>query len=153
MDAVIIAHNLPVQPTQFVGRRREIDEAVQLLSDPACRLLTLVGPGGIGKTRLSVEIGQRLQAEAAPDYPDGVFFIPLQALEAPELMVTSIADEAGFQFFQGAKPREQLLDYLSNKRLLLLLDNMEHLLAGVGFLSELLSCAPGVKLLVTSREA
>lgn len=142
--------NLPAQPAPFVGRVDELAKIDGLLGDPACRLLTLVGPGGVGKTSLAL----RATEQAADAFSDGVCFVSLAPVESSRFLVPTIADELDFSFFQraGAEPRQQLLDYLREKELLLILDNFEHLIEGAGFLVELLAEAPRVKLLVTSRE-
>ncbi|MBZ0284708.1 MAG: LuxR C-terminal-related transcriptional regulator [Anaerolineae bacterium] len=132
----------------FVGRTEELDEITRLLSDPSCHLLTLVGPGGIGKTRLGMETAQRLEAH----YADGAFFVPLQALDAPEQIIPVIAEEVCLEFYQGANLKGQLLEYLQDKSLLLVLDNLEHLLDGVEIIGEMLAAAPGLKVLATARE-
>ncbi len=138
---------LPVMATPFVGRKQELAEIMRLLADDSCRLLTLVGPGGIGKTRLALEAARRLTADT-----NSTYFVPLQALNSPELVAPAIAEAVDCQFDPGCDPRQQLLDYLCEKSLLLVLDNFEHLLDGGELLSEILSAAPGVRLLVTSRE-
>ena len=138
--------DLPRYPTPFVGRQDELAQIRALLSDPACRLLTLVGPGGIGKTRLAVEAARQQM------YPDGVHFVPLQPLASPDYMASAIADALRFHFYPGAEPRQQLLDYFREKSLLLVLDNLEHLLDGVTLLSDILGAAPAVSALATSRE-
>jgi len=138
--------HLPIALTPFVGRESELSELVQYLTDPECRLLTLVGPGGVGKTRLGIEA-----AQASPGFPDGVYFVPLDAVSAPQFVVSAIANALQYTLSGGENPMDQLLDRLRDKRLLLVLDNFEHLLAGAGLLPELLAQAPGVKLLVTSR--
>jgi predicted ATPase/DNA-binding CsgD family transcriptional regulator len=140
--------NFPPFSTPFVGRKHELADIRRLLSDPACRLLTLLGPGGIGKTRLAVEAAQHIQNQFA----DGVFFVPLQPLTSADFLVSAMAEALRLQFYPAGDPREQLLDYLRDKSLLLVLDNFEHLLAGADFISELLVDAPRVKALVTSRE-
>ncbi len=147
-------HNLPPQPTSFVGRISELDEISRLLGGPACRLLTLVGPGGIGKTRLAIQAGLRAAREPQHAYRDGIRFVPLAALDSPRYIVPAIAEALGFSFYQreGANPRQQLLDYLCEKEMLLVLDNVEHLLEGVELIAEILSTAPQVAILVTSRE-
>ncbi len=142
-------HNLPWQPTPFVGREPEIQEVVNTLSDPDCRLLTLVGPGGIGKTRLSLEAARR----KVEDYEHGVRFVPLAAVTGPEYLETAIADTLGIVFFDEAEPAEQLANYLRSKQMLLVLDNFEHLIEGAQRVSDLLALAPRLQVLVTSREA
>lgn len=140
--------HLPPQPTPFVGREDEMARITHCFDDPACRLLTLVGPGGTGKTRLALQVA-RARQEA---FLDGVYFVPLAAIAAPALLVPAVAEALRFTFFGRQDPRAQLLAYLREKELLLVLDNFEHLLAGVGLLPEILEQAPQVKLLVTSRQ-
>jgi predicted ATPase/DNA-binding XRE family transcriptional regulator len=140
--------NLPVMSTALVGREAELASLKRLLSDPNCRLLTLVGPGGIGKSRLALEVACR-QWEG---FAGGVHFVSLAGTSSPEFMVPAIAQAVGLNFAGPAEPRSQLVNYLSNKQALLLLDNLEHLLEGVDVLAALLASAPGLKLLVTSRE-
>ena len=141
-------HNLPHAAAPFVNRVSEIAELSHRLNDPECRLLTLIGPGGIGKTRLAT----RLAADNTDQFNDGVYFVPLQSLDSPEFIVSSIADALGFQFGSAGDLKQQLFQYLHEKTLLLLLDNFEHLLDGADLLTEVLDAAPGVKLLITSRE-
>ena len=141
-------NNLPVMPTPLVGREAELASLSRLLSDPNCRLLTLVGPGGIGKTRLALEVAC-LQWER---FAGRVHLASLASLSSPEHLVPAIAQAVGLNFAGPTEPRAQLMRFLHNKQLLLLLDNLEHLLEGVDVLAELLASAPGVKLLVTSRE-
>jgi predicted ATPase/DNA-binding XRE family transcriptional regulator len=145
--------NLPVLPTPMIGRQRELEQLSQLLRDPQCRLLTLVGPGGIGKTRLAIEAASLMQAAFA----DGVYFVPLAPINSTRFIVPVIADALGFAFQSAgeADPKTQLFSYLKEKQALLLTDNLEHLLSGPGIelLAELLANAPQVKLLVTSRES
>ncbi len=143
-------HNLPPQLTPFIGRTVEIAEITSLLDDPTCRLVTVVGLGGSGKTRLAVEVAVRKRG----DFRNGVFFVPLQPLTSHENMVSAIAASVGYQFEPGSRePRQQLLDYFSHKSMLLIMDNFEHLLEGAGIVTDILNAAPHVKLLVTSREA
>ncbi len=152
------AHNLPSQPTPFIGREAELAEIARLLADPACRLLTLTGPGGIGKTRLAIEAARLMLSlplhamGRGSGGGDGIYFVPLQPLTSPDFIVPTIAEAIHFQFYPGGEPRQQLLDYLREKSLLLVLDNFEHLLDGVGLVSEILAYAPYAKLLTTSRE-
>jgi predicted ATPase/DNA-binding SARP family transcriptional activator len=141
-------HNLPTQSTPFIGRERELAEIAALLSDPDCRLLTLVGPGGIGKTRLALMAAEQ-QMDA---FDDGVYFVPLAPLDHPDFMVSAIATTVGLTFNGSEEPRTQLLKYLRSKRLLLVMDNIEHLLSGLILVTALLQSAPSLILLVTSRE-
>jgi predicted ATPase/transcriptional regulator with XRE-family HTH domain len=140
--------NLPTPSTALVGRVAELSELARLLNDPDCRLLTLSGPGGIGKTRLAIEATSRQAAR----FDDGVAFVALAPVASPDLAAPAIADALGFSFYGQANPSGQLIDFLREKSLLLLLDNFEHLLDGSAFLVELLQRAPRLKLLVTSRE-
>jgi predicted ATPase len=115
-----------------------------------------VGPGGAGKTRLAIQsVRQALAAQQdAISFCDGVYFVPLDPVSSVRYLVPAIADSVGFSFFQreGDEPKHQLLNYLREKQLLLLLDGFEHLIGGVGLISDLLEHAPGVKVMVTSRE-
>ncbi len=140
--------NLPAPPTPLVGRESELAALAQLLADPQCRLLTLVGPGGMGKTRLAVEAADA-QREA---FADGVYLASLASLNSPAFIIPALASVVGFSFYGPTDPRNQLADYLCGKQMLLVLDSLEHLLAGVELLADFLRRAPGLKLLVTSRE-
>ncbi len=146
-------HETAPTPTAFVGRSQEIDEIAALLDDPACRLLTLTGPGGIGKTRLALEIAARKRNA----FPDGIFYVFLAPLNRADDLLAAIAEATPFRFQQDSRdPRQQFFDYLREKqakRLLLVLDNFEHLLDGVGIVSEILAATAGLKILVTSRES
>lgn len=142
------ASNLPTSPTPVIGREAELAMLARLLRDPQCRLLTLVGPGGIGKTRLAIEAASA-QREL---FSEGVFFVSMAATSSAEFIVPAIAEAVGFDFFGSLDPLTQLLHYLRDKHMLLLLDNLEHLLDGVELLATVLEYAPGPKLLVTSRE-
>jgi predicted ATPase/DNA-binding XRE family transcriptional regulator len=143
-----VVSNLPCPPTPLIGREPELAALARLLYDPQCRLLTLVGPGGIGKTRLAIEAASSQQRQ----FTDGVFFVPLVALAEPRFIAPAMADALGLQLAGTVDPRIQLLNQVREKSLLVLLDNLEHL-SGVGeFLAELLQHAPGIKLFVTSRE-
>jgi predicted ATPase/DNA-binding SARP family transcriptional activator len=148
-------HNLPAQLTPFVGRSEEVARIIRNVCDPDCRLLTLIGPGGIGKTRLAIKAAQQLLAKPleATLFGDGVFFVSLASVTAPAAIVSAIADAIGFQFYNDVQPHQQLLNYLQTKRMLLVLDNMEHLLAGIDFVADILATGPNVTILATSREA
>ncbi len=138
--------SLPVFPTTFIGRDAEIAELSQLFSNPNCRLLSLVGPGGIGKTRLAVEFARQTK------FGDGIYFVPLQPLSSSVNIMTAIIDVLPVQLIGNVEPRQHLLDYLRKKHLLLLLDNFEHLLDGAHLVTDILTTAPHVKVLTTSRE-
>ena len=144
------AHNLPPQPKSFVGRTHELAELERYLRDPACRLVTVLGAGGIGKTRLALEAARQNLAA----FPDGVYFVPLQPLASSELVVPAIARALEFSFSGQTNPTLQLAAYLREVKpqSLLLLDNLEHVLGSAGALEEILIHAPPVKLLVSSRE-
>jgi predicted ATPase len=143
--------NLPAPRTSFVGRASELDEIDRLLGDSDCRLLTLVGPGGAGKTRLALAAAaRRIQR-----YPHGVHFVPLVAVASPEFLASAVAESIQFAVdgaHSGFSAQDQLLDYLSERSTLLVLDNFEHLVGGTNLLGEIIERAPQVELLATSRE-
>jgi predicted ATPase/DNA-binding CsgD family transcriptional regulator len=140
---------LPTQATSFVGRAAELADLAHLLADPRVRLLTIWGPGGIGKTRLALEAAAR----TATRFADGVVFVPLQAVRNAEGILTALANALAIPLTAAGDPSEQLLAALRDKRLLLLLDNTEQLADEVALCSRLVAAAPGLTLLVTSREA
>jgi predicted ATPase/DNA-binding CsgD family transcriptional regulator len=137
--------HLPQTLTPFIGRQNEISDIGRRLADPSCRLCTLLGSGGVGKTRLAIEVARQW-----PESGD-VAFVALQPLRSPDLIVAAVADALGLALPGADDPEVQLLHYLRDRTALLVMDNFEHLLEGAGFLSNLLQRAPGVKLLVTSR--
>jgi predicted ATPase/DNA-binding SARP family transcriptional activator len=149
------AHNLPPQTTPFIGRLAELARLAHYLGQTECRLVTLIGAGGIGKTRLALQAaGQALDA-----FADGVYFVPLAGISSPEFLVTTIGEAIGHPLSGEADPRRQLLKYLQPKEMLLVLDNFEHLLSPPGgngggrdLVLEMVGSAPKLKLLVTSRE-
>ncbi len=152
---------IPTPATPMIDREEERSQIAARLADPACRLLTLIGPGGIGKTRLmiqaSLEAAQHLSRQ---HYEHGIYFIPLDPLSSAEFLAPTIADVLNFSFYSGADPLNQLLGYLREKRVLLALDNFEHLLlppeggmkGGVDLVADILQHAPQVKILAASRE-
>ena len=149
-------YNLPVYLSSFLGREQELINLDGLITNPQCRCLSLVGPGGIGKTRLALEAAQRHRGE----FSHGVAFIPLASVDAVEAVIPAVASAIHFFFYGQNDPKVQLLNYLRDKQMLLILDNLEQLLiekrleANLAMLVlEILQCAPGVKLLITSREA
>ena len=139
--------HLPPQSTPFIGRDEELAEIAALLSDPACRLLSLVGPGGIGKTRLAIQAA----AQLSKNFADGVYFVALQPLSSPDYLTPTLAEAVSFSFSGQQDPRQQLLSYLSAKCMLLVMDNFEHLVEAAELLPDILQTAPGIKILVTSR--
>lgn len=151
-------HNLPIQSTSFVGRETELAEITRLLlAEADCRLLTLVGPGGMGKTRLALQATEQTVSAAAKhgQFADGCFFIPLENVSETigvcSAIVSVIAKESGFALRSDAPLQDQLVRFLSDRSMLLVLDNFEHLVKQAGVLSGLLAAAPNIKLLVTSR--
>ncbi len=130
--------NLPIQPNPLVGRERELEEAGELVREH--RLVTLTGPGGSGKTRLALQ----LAAEAVEQFPDGVFWVPLQALRDPALVERAIGASVGAD--------DGLIEYVANKRLLVLVDNFEQVVEAAPTISSLLAGTPNTVVLVTSRE-
>ncbi len=138
----------PSQMTPFVGRIKELADVGANLANPACRLLTITGAGGSGKTRLALAAAQA----SASLFSQGAVFVGLQPIGTPDLLVQMIARALDFSFDGSAPPPTQLFHSLRDQSLLLVLDNFEHLLDGAPFVSELLYHAAGVKVLVTSRE-
>lgn len=146
-------HNLPHSPTSLVGREEELIELAELIANPDCRLVTLAGPGGIGKSRLALQAA----ADQIGAFAHGVYFVPLASVGSAELFVSAIANALGLPFSDRQDPKEQFLSHLREQEALLVLDNMEHLLpsslaGGADLVAEVLRRAPGVMLLVTSRE-
>jgi predicted ATPase/class 3 adenylate cyclase len=143
--------NLPSPRTSFVGRRDELAEIDRLLEDPNCRLLTLVGPGGVGKTRLALEAAAR----RLDRYPHGVHFVALASVSAPDFLAPAVADALQFPIdaaHSGFSAQDQLVDYLSERSTLLVLDNFEHLVEGAGLVTRVIEGASNVEILTTSRE-
>jgi predicted ATPase/DNA-binding SARP family transcriptional activator len=134
--------------SSFIGRTLELQELSDLLAQADCRLLTLLGPGGVGKTRVALHLTKSMTEK----FSDGVQVILLEALNTPELMVSKIIEALGINLQNARDPLEYLKCYLAEKHLLLVLDNFEHLVSGASLLSELLTACPQLKLLVTSRE-
>ncbi|HEY2109871.1 MAG TPA: protein kinase [Candidatus Acidoferrales bacterium] len=144
--------NIPVQRTAFVGREKEIEAAKELLLRPDVRLVTITGPGGIGKTRLGIEIASAV----ADHFPGGIHFVALSAVNDPGLLLSVIVQALGLREAGGQSPLELLKKHLqdpSRPPMLFLLDNFEHLLQAAPTLADLLAMGPNLKLLVTSRAA
>jgi predicted ATPase len=155
------APRLPAQTTPFVGREAELAELARLLRDNGVRLVTVLGPGGMGKSRLALEAAQQLaqgtgafeQTEARETgAPIEVFFVELAPLARAELVLGALAEAVGFEFYPGTEPKAQLLAYLHQRRALLVLDNFEHLLDAATLVNELLLAVPDLQVLATSRE-
>jgi predicted ATPase len=145
-------HNLPTQPVPFVGREAELRELGGLLRAPDVHLVTVLGAGGMGKTRLALQAAEMLAEQLAHDrFAHGACFIPLAPLQSVEAIVPTIAKALNFSFYEGGTPRQQLLDYLRQKSMLLLFDNYEHLLTGADVVAEILRTARNVSILATSR--
>lgn len=140
--------HLPVSPTPLFGREHELNLIPKQLLEPSCRLLTLTGTGGIGKTRLAIEVGHFLK----PHFADGVYFISLAGVGMPDSVLPAIADVLGFGFSGPADLMVQLTNFLHEKETLLIFDNMEHLLDGGDLLGKILLETHHVKMIVTSRE-
>jgi predicted ATPase/class 3 adenylate cyclase len=140
-------NNLPIQPTPLVGREKEVAEVCLRLSRPEVRLLTLTGAGGTGKTRLGLQVA----AELTDEFEDGVFFVSLAAISDPELVVPDVAGTLGVKETGGQPLLKSLEYYLREKHILLVLDNFEQVLEAAPMVSELLSAAPNLKVLATSR--
>jgi predicted ATPase/DNA-binding XRE family transcriptional regulator len=138
---------LPLPPTTLVGRERELEEVKTLLDQPEVRLLTLTGTGGVGKTRLAIQAAR----DAAALFPDGVVFVALAPLADPALVVPTVARSLDLREAEVQSPQEALYAHLRDKRLLLVLDNFEHLMEAAPGVAELLGFCPDLTLLVTSR--
>ena len=142
--------NLPATFTSLIGRDKDIAAVQDYLTNPDIRLVTLIGAPGIGKTRLSIASASKSLA----DFPDGVFFVALAPLDQPSLIPSAIAQALGYIEKNNLSPEERLIEGIANKRMLLVLDNCEHLIEDVAPLaSSLLSACSRLKILTTSREA
>ena len=141
-------HNLPEQLTPFVGRRSEIEEVRSLLSQDGVRLVTLKGPGGMGKTRLAIEVAR----QEAESYADGARFVALAPLDSADQIVQAFLQALDLRPATQEDPRDFLLQYLRRADLLIVVDNFEHILEGAPITTEILEHTPKVKIMATSRE-
>ncbi|MCI0714029.1 MAG: protein kinase [Chloroflexi bacterium] len=144
---VPITNNLPAESTPFFGRSASLERLVEWLADPSQRLLTIVGLGGVGKTRLALAVAHDAQMR----FPDGIFFVGLAAVQNTDQIIPAIAEALKLQFSGKDDPLVELLDYLRAKRCLLILDTLEHLPGATEIIAEILSFAPQLKILATSR--
>jgi predicted ATPase len=154
-------HNLPAQTTPFVGREAELTELAKLLDHSKIRLITIVAQGGMGKTRLALELAeQALTPDTSSkgrgettEFENGVYFVELAPLSDAANIVSAIAEAVSYQFqADGRDQKQQILDFLGSKNLLLVMDNYEHLLEGATLVTDILKAAPHVKILATSRQ-
>ena len=144
-------NNLPPNPHPFIGRESELSAIAQFLEEADTRLVTIVGAGGVGKTRLA--LAAATMEINKTNFPDGIYFISLIPLSEPEALISAIAETVGYPLQSDQRsPQQQLFDYFCHKRLLLVLDNFEHLLVSRTFVADLLRHAPQVKIVATSRE-
>ena len=150
-QAAPIPHNLPQQANAFIGRERELASLNQFMADPETRLITIIGAGGMGKTRLALAMAEQLLT--TEQFANGVFFVNLAPLSEARHIVPALAGALAYQLVGNAEAsQKQLLSYLRQKEMLLIFDNFEHLLDGADLLAEIVQTAPDVQILVTSRE-
>lgn len=156
-----IDHNLPTEIDTFIGRRRELNDLIDLIAKPDIRLITILGAGGMGKTRLVLAFARQMIAiqnehgEQGKDiqFPDGIYFVPFISSRSLEHVISTIAENISFRFQQdGRQAKQQLFDYFHDKYLLLILDNFEYFLEEKEFINEILEVAPNLKIIVTSRD-
>jgi predicted ATPase/DNA-binding XRE family transcriptional regulator len=140
--------NLPLPATPLIGREQEVAELATRLGQEELRLLTLTGPGGTGKTRLALQVA----ADMRTRFADGVWFVNLAPISDPALVASSIAHVLGLNEINNTTLLDDLTEFLSSRQLLLLLDNMEQVIAAAPLISSLLAAAPGIQILITSRK-
>jgi predicted ATPase/class 3 adenylate cyclase/DNA-binding CsgD family transcriptional regulator len=141
-------NNLPLQPTPFIGRQKEVDAIGQLLLREEVHLVTLTGPGGVGKTRLALQVA----AELSEHFPDGTWFVSLAPISDPDLVIPTLTQTLGLREARDQVPLEHLKGSLHEKKTLLLLDNFEQVVSAAMLIADLLTVCPRLKVLVTSRE-
>ena len=143
----VLRHNLPTRLTAFLGRETELAALYSLLSEADNRLITIVAPGGMGKTRLSLEAaGQMISS-----FPQGVYFVALERITSADMIVQAVAEVLPISLSSQEDPRSRVVNYLRDKKILLVMDNFEHVLDGATFMQEILSAAPQVQVLASSR--
>ncbi|UCG25416.1 MAG: helix-turn-helix domain-containing protein [Chloroflexota bacterium] len=149
-----IPNNLPLQTTPFFGRTAELASLAGFMSSSQKRLVTVLGPGGMGKTRLALATAEAWlrSPESVHRFADGIYFVPLAGVASADSLASAVAEALDFQFSGSDEPEVQLVRYLQGRRMLLVLDNFEHLLTGVRLVQAILDACPAVELLVTSRE-
>jgi predicted ATPase/class 3 adenylate cyclase len=145
----ISPNNLPMQPTPFIGREKEVAEITRLLERPDVRLVTLTGPAGVGKTRLAMQVA----AELSEHFPNGLFLVPLATITDSEQVVLAMLQTLSISDSSGQTPLERLKTSLKEKQLLLLVDNFEQVIEAATVLADVLTACPKLKILVTSRVA
>jgi hypothetical protein len=149
LEFLMEQQTLSPQMPPLIGRQAEATDIRTMLTDSPCRLLTLVGPGGIGKTTLAIHSADQM----LDDFRHGIAFVPLQPVHSPDIISTAVADALGSSLAGTEEPLVQVCHHLRDKELLLVLDNFEHLLDGLDVLVTMLQSTPAIKMLVTSREA
>src|SRR5215203_1762586 len=151
-----IPNNLPAQSTRLIGRGREVEDVRNRLAQPDVRMITMTGPGGVGKTRLGLQVAASLLTNGSPDegqgFRDGIYFVPLAAVSDPHLVIATIAHTLELRGATQEELLERLKSYLHDKRMLLLLDNFEQVVSAAPLLSDVQASCPGMKVMVTSRE-
>lgn len=146
-----LSHNLPVPPMPFIGRRQEVEDVWEMLSREDVRLLTLVGPPGVGKTRLALQAADQAVQRYPAEFSDGVFWVPLASLQDPELVITMIARALGVHDAGRQHLVDTLITVIGDKKVLVMLDNFEHLMSASAHLIRITDHCPHLTLLVTSR--
>lgn len=144
----LIHHKPPLTTGPFIGREPDLDALADLLAQPDLRLVSIIAAGGMGKSRLSLELAHRM----VDTFERGAAFIDLTTIQSPDEIATTALAQLGIGLDSNQPPRDQLLDYCREKNLLLVFDNMEHVLDGAPLLADLLQAAPGLKIVATSRE-